>query len=113
MSFHNNRTPGEMIERVDGDINALGNFFSQFVIQMLGNMLLMAGVLVLLFMEDWRAGSGLSIFAAVSMGVALSLRQIAVPHMKANSEASSEMFGFLARKIHKKGSFPIQVIVLY
>ncbi|MGA1196755.1 MAG: ABC transporter transmembrane domain-containing protein, partial [Candidatus Latescibacterota bacterium] len=26
MSFHNGRTPGEMIERIDGDVNALGNF---------------------------------------------------------------------------------------
>ena len=28
MSFHNARTPGEMIERVDGDVNVLANFFS-------------------------------------------------------------------------------------
>lgn len=99
MSFHNNRTPGEMIERVDGDINALGNFFSQFVIQMLGNVLLMAGVLILLFVEDWRAGIGLSIFAVVSMGVVLGLRKIAIPHIKANREASTEMFGFLEERL--------------
>ena len=99
MSFHNSRTPGEMIERIDGDINALGNFFSQFVIQMLGNVLLMFGIIVLLFMEDWRAGVGLLIFTTLSMGVALSLRQIAVPHMKANREASTEMFGFLEERL--------------
>ena len=33
MGFHHERTPGEMIERVDGDVEALGRFFSQFVIQ--------------------------------------------------------------------------------
>ena len=32
MSFHNEHTPGEMIERIDGDINALSNFFSQFTL---------------------------------------------------------------------------------
>ena len=27
LSFHNEHTPGEMIERIDGDINALSQFF--------------------------------------------------------------------------------------
>ena len=40
MSFHNAHTPGEMIERVDGDVNALSNFFSLLGFQLLGNGLL-------------------------------------------------------------------------
>ena len=56
LDFHNARTPGEMIERIDGDMNALSNFFSQFVIQVLGNALLLVGVLVFLYLEDWRVG---------------------------------------------------------
>src|SRR5919109_490122 len=57
MPFHNARSPGELIDRVDGDVNALSNFFAQFVIRVLGSMLLLAGVLALLFREDWRAGA--------------------------------------------------------
>ena len=56
MSFHNDHTPGEMIERIDGDANELGGFFSTFVINLLGNVLLLAGILALIFREDWRAG---------------------------------------------------------
>jgi len=37
MSFHKARTPGELIERVDGDVTDLRNFFSQMVIRLLGN----------------------------------------------------------------------------
>src|ERR687893_814185 len=48
MSFHNARSPGELIERIDGDVKMLANFFSQLVIQMLGNGLLAVGILVLL-----------------------------------------------------------------
>src|SRR5574341_342251 len=47
LSFHKSRTPGEMIQRIDGDVDALSNFFSQFVIQVLSNLLLLVGVLVL------------------------------------------------------------------
>ena len=45
-AFHNAHTPGELIERVDGDVATLGNFFSRFAVQLLGNGLLLVGVLV-------------------------------------------------------------------
>lgn len=99
MHFHNAHTPGEMIERIDGDIQALGNFFSRFAIQILGNMLLIIGILALLFIEDWRAGVGLTVFTAVALTIALSLRNIAVPHFKANRQASADTFGFIEERL--------------
>jgi ATP-binding cassette subfamily B protein len=50
MGFHNARTPGEMIERVDGDVAKMENFLSQFVVQIVLNGLLLIGVVVLLFL---------------------------------------------------------------
>ncbi len=32
MSFHNDKRPGELIERIDGDVLEISNFFSQLVI---------------------------------------------------------------------------------
>ena len=40
MGFHKEHTPGEMIERIDGDVTALSNFFSAFVIRVVANVLL-------------------------------------------------------------------------
>src|SRR5579864_6576329 len=37
MAFHKEHTPGELIERIDGDVNILSNFFSKFVVYLLGN----------------------------------------------------------------------------
>ena len=54
MSFHNVRTPGELIERIDGDIERLSNFFSEMVVSMLGGVLMSVGILVVLWVEDWR-----------------------------------------------------------
>jgi len=99
MSFHNARTPGEMIERIDGDITALSNFFSQFVIQVLGNALLLLGVLVLLYREDWRVGVALNVFAAIALVALWRTRDMAAPHWKAEREASAEQFGFLEERL--------------
>jgi ATP-binding cassette subfamily B protein len=99
MSFHNARTPGEMIERIDGDVNSLSNFFSRFVIQVFGNALLLGGVLVLLYREDWRVGLTFTVFVGVALGVMLRLRNIAVPHWQASRQASAEQFGFLEERL--------------
>ncbi len=99
MSFHNAHTPGEMIERIEGDINALSNFFSQFVIQVFGNALLLVGVLFFLFREDWRVGLALSVFAAIALALLWRMRDMAEPHWKAEREASAEQFGFLEERL--------------
>src|SRR5574338_918311 len=36
MSLHNHHTPGELIERIDGDVTQMALFFSQFVVTLLG-----------------------------------------------------------------------------
>lgn len=99
MSFHKAHTPGEMIERIDGDITKLSNFFSQLVVGILANVLLLIGVLVLLFREDYRVGIGMSIFAVVSVVVLSFLRDIAVPYWTAERQNSGLFFGFLGEHL--------------
>ena len=51
LAFHKEHTPGELIERIDGDVTTLAGFFSQFVAQVGTSLLLICGVLVALFGE--------------------------------------------------------------
>jgi ABC-type multidrug transport system fused ATPase/permease subunit len=99
MSFHNAHKPGEMIERIDGDVTTLSNFFSQFVIQILGNALLLLGILALLLREDWRVGLTLTAFVVIDLLVMLRLRNIAVPHWTAERQASASLYGFLEERL--------------
>ena len=99
MPFHNARTPGELIERVDGDVTALANFFSQFVVQVLGSILLLVGVLALLFREDWRVGLALTVFALVALAVLRRSQNLAVPAMAAERESNARLFGFIEERL--------------
>lgn len=98
-AFHNAHTPGELIERVDGDVATLGNFFARFVVHLLGNILLLIAVLGLLFAIDWRVGAALTTFALVALGALSSLRDIAVPHWGAARQAEAALFGFLEERL--------------
>lgn len=95
MSFHNDHTPGQMIERIDGDVADIAIFFAQFVIQILGNVLLLLGILIVMLFIDWRLALAMTLFTVVTMAIFAYLRQIAVPHWKAAREASADLFGFL------------------
>ncbi len=99
MSFHNDRTPGEMIERIDGDVSKMADFFSQFVIVLLGNLLLLIGILIALFREDWRAGLAFSVFAAVALFSLNKVRDLAMQHQKDLRQAEAEMFGFIEEQL--------------
>lgn len=98
-SFHAARTPGELIERIDGDVTALANFFSRFVIYVLGNLLLLVGVLVMLFRIHVLVGAALSVFAVAAVGILLGLRKITVPFWTAVRQTSAEYFGFLGERL--------------
>ncbi len=95
MAFHNKRTPGEMIERVDGDVGHLANFFSQFTVRIIGNLILLTGVLVVLSLEDWRLGAALAVYALLTVFGLAMMRNTAVPAWEEAREASAGLFGFL------------------
>jgi len=99
LSFHKSRTPGELIERIDGDVTALANFFSQFVVQVIGSLLLLLGVLVVLWTIDWRVGLALSVFALVVLAGMIRMRSIATPYWTADRQTSAELFGFVEERL--------------
>lgn len=94
-SFHNAHTPGELIERVDGDIGTLARFFSRFIVYVLGNGILVLGVLALLFAVDWRVGLGLSLFVVIALFAMLRIRLAATPAWAAARQGTADFYGFL------------------
>ncbi len=98
-AFHSRHTPGELLERIDGDVAKLGNFFSRFVVAMLGNFFLMFGVLVVLYSVDWRVGAVMTVYVIIAATAVISLRDVAVPGWAAARAASAELFGFLEERL--------------
>jgi len=99
MGFHKSHPPGEMISRIDSDINTLNDFFSQFLLKLVGNLLLVVAILVLLFLEDWRIGLVLSAFSLIALLVLTRFRNIAVPHWEAERKAEADFYSFLEERL--------------
>jgi ATP-binding cassette, subfamily B, bacterial len=99
MDFHQSRTPGELIERIDGDVNQLVVFFSSFVVQVIGHLLLAAGILFMLFREDLRLGLALTVYAVCVLWILSAFQRLAVPHYKAGRQASAEQYAYIEERL--------------
>jgi len=99
LSFHKARTPGELIERIDGDVTALASFFSRFVVNVLANLVLLLGVLVVVWRENILAGIGFTIFALAGLLLLGRLRSLATRQWGLVRETQAQMYGFLGEHL--------------
>jgi ATP-binding cassette subfamily B protein len=99
MAFHKAHPPGELIERIDGDINVLANFFSTLVIQLLGNLCLVLGILVLIFRENVFLGMGLASFCGIAFAVLTRIRSFSTPFWVKLRQINAEFYGFLGEHL--------------
>ncbi len=99
MSFHNQKTPGEMVERVDGDTSTLASFFSALILQVAGGLLRLTLILLIVLREDWRIGVAMITFTVVAMFVFHLTRSVAVPIYAAEREGYAKMFGFIEERL--------------
>ncbi len=99
LGFHQTHQPGELIERVDGDVSALSNFFASFVVEIVGNGVLLVGILTLLFRVDWRLGLLLTAVCVVAGGWMTATSGIGTRFVGLRRGASAEVFAALEEQL--------------
>jgi ABC-type multidrug transport system fused ATPase/permease subunit len=88
-----------LIERVDGDVNALAGFFSSFVVQFVGSILLLLGVLAAVYIVDLRLGLAFTLFAGLALLLLSWIRRFGTPHWHADREQSALYYGYIGEAI--------------
>ncbi|RUS46596.1 ABC transporter ATP-binding protein [Cohnella sp. AR92] len=99
MRFHNEKTPGEMIERIDGDVTHMSNFFALFIAKIVGSFVLLAGILIYMFAYDWPIAAVMTAFTLASVGALYAVRNLGVGASQAERQASAALFGLIEERI--------------
>lgn len=99
LSFHKKWQSGELIERIDGDVLALSNFFSRLIIDVITNLALLLGIVILMFREDWRVGLVMLFFVIFATYILSYIQRKAVPHWMASHEVRAKFYGLLGEQI--------------
>ena len=88
--FHRRHTPGELIQRVDGDVTSVSDFLGRVVPKAVGAAAMVIGMVLVLAVVDWRLAVGASIYVTLSAALIVRGRHRAV------GEASDEMGAYAA-----------------
>ncbi len=99
MGFHTDTTPGEMIERIDGDVTAVANFLSRFVVRLLGAALLLVGVIAVAWARSALIGAVYTCFVIVVLTAIYSMRTMAVSAAEEERETSALLYGFIEERL--------------
>ncbi len=99
LDWHGDHSAGQLIERIDGDIDAVTRFASTAVLQLAGNAILVAGVLVISAVIDWRASLLIAITVGIAVVVLIRMRRVAVPYYDEEREVQSHLYGDLEERL--------------
>ena len=97
--FHRRHTPGELIQRVDGDVTSVSDFLSRVVPRAAGGLLLVFGMLVVLTVLDWRLGLGMAVFLVFAVTVVVRGRHRAVRESSDELGSYAQLYGGIEERL--------------
>ena len=98
--FHRRHTPGELIQRVDGDVTSVSDLLGRVVPKALGAALLIAGMVVVVAVIDWRVGIGMAVYVAAAVGLVLVLRERAVAESSEELSSFARLYGGIEERLN-------------
>ena len=99
MSFHKEHNPGELLERVDGDISQMFDLFSRIILNMINNLILLVGILIILFKENMFVGVSITVFSILSILILWKTKSKTEKYWIDESKANAEFYGRLGEYI--------------
>lgn len=99
MGFHKLHPVGQLIERIDGDVSALAESFSGLVVQVTGNVLLAAGILLLLWPESGLVALVGLAYAGLTVLFMRAMHPLATRYFGAMREAFAGLSGYLEERL--------------
>lgn len=99
LAWHGEHSAGQLIERVDGDVDALTKFASTAVLNLLGNAVLFVGTLTIVSIIDWRVGILIAVVATAAITVLVSMRRWAVPYRDEEREVQGALYGDVEERL--------------
>ena len=98
LAFHHEHGPGAMVERVDGDMRRLNHFFAEFFLQIVGNIVLLACLLVVVAFVDWRLAAAFVVASGLALGLLVYLKDSASPRWARSLESNAVLYNELEER---------------
>jgi ATP-binding cassette subfamily B protein len=97
--FHRTHTPGELIQRVDGDVTSVSDFLGRVVPRAAGAAFVVVGMIVVLTVVDWRLAVGAAAYVAVSLWLVVRSRHRAVGESSDEMGSYAKLYGGIEERL--------------
>jgi ATP-binding cassette subfamily B protein len=97
--FHRTHTPGELIQRVDGDVTSVSDFLGRVVPKLVGALTLVSGMLVVLAFIDGRVAVGALLYVALAAASVVRGRHRAVGESSDEMGAYATLYGGIEERL--------------
>ncbi len=98
--FHRRHTPGELIQRVDGDVTSVSDLLGRVLPKAVGAVLLVGGMIVVVGVLDWRLGLGMLAYVALAVALVLVTRHRAVAEASDEMGAYARLYGGIEERLN-------------
>jgi ABC-type multidrug transport system fused ATPase/permease subunit len=99
LGFHQQTTPGALVERVDGDLTAVSDYVANFAIKVASALLTVLGALIVLAFIDGRLAVVLGLYAILAMATFIRIRNHAVGASEAERGAYANLYGGIEEQL--------------
>ena len=97
--FHRRHTPGELIQRVDGDVTSVSDFLGRVVPRVAGAAAMVLGMAAVLAVVDWRLALGALAYVVASAGLVVRGRHRAVGEASEEMGAYAHLYGGIEERL--------------
>lgn len=97
--FHRSHSPGELIERIDGDASSVSEFLSVVAVRVVAAIALVLGVVVVVFTIAWWIGAAMVAYVIGAAYVVYRERERAVTESADERRAAAELYGGIEERL--------------
>ena len=98
-AFHRQHTPGELIQRVDGDVTSVSDFMGRVIPRAAGALFTVVGMIGVLVVVDWRLALGALAYVIVAVAVVISQRHRAVGESSDEMGSYARLYGGIEERL--------------
>jgi ATP-binding cassette, subfamily B, bacterial len=98
-AFHRQHTPGELIQRVDGDVTSVSDFMGRVIPRAAGALFTMVGMVGVLIVVDWRLALGAVVYVTMAVAVIIQGRHRAVGESSDEMGSYARLYGGIEERL--------------
>ncbi len=97
--FHRSHSPGELIERIDGDVTKVSDFLGVVVVRVVAAAFLIVGIVAVVSTIEWWLGVGMAAYVAAIAFALVRRRDQAVAESAKELGASARLYGGIEERL--------------